>query len=176
VKRPLIEKTFPPDAVEALKQAGFEVTTVSSSPERIRVLKHNCAALFERLPGPTGGREGSELKLAQAPGYVIRGEIGRLWDAGYQKFWLLGPVTPRQDPGQADEPFKEPRRPALAEHLRDLHRFSEELKASTTSRWAPPTTFPPTTASKAASPPPKASTDPWNRGLSKAYYQAGVKP
>jgi len=130
VKRPLIEKTFPPDVLEALKQAGFEVTTVSSSPERIRVLKHNCAALFERLPGPAGGREGSELKLAQAPGYVLRGEIGRLWDAGYQKFWLLGPVTPRSDSGQTDEPFNEPRRPALAEHLRDLHRFSEELKAA----------------------------------------------
>ena len=130
MKRPLIEKTFPPDVLEALKQAGFEVTTVSSSPERIRVLKHNCAALFERLPGPAGGREGSELKLAQAPGYVLRGEIGRLWDAGYQKFWLLGPVTPRSDSGQTDEPFNEPRRPALAEHLRDLHRFSEELKAA----------------------------------------------
>ena len=116
--------------LEALKQAGFEVTTVSSSPERIRVLKHNCAALFERLPGPAGGREGSELKLAQAPGYILRGEIGRLWDAGYQKFWLLGPVTPRSDSGQTDEPFNEPRRPALAEHLRDLHRFSEELKAA----------------------------------------------
>ena len=121
MKRPLVEKSFSPDVLEALKQAGFEVTTVSSSPERIRVLKHNCATLFERVPGPAGGREGSELKLAQAPGYVLRGEIGRLWDAGYQKFWLLGPVT--------DEPFKEPRRPALSEHLRDLHRFSEELKA-----------------------------------------------
>lgn len=130
MKRPLIEKTFPPDILEALKQAGFEVTTVSSSPERIRVLKHNCAALFERVPGPAGGREGSQFKLAQAPGFVIRGEIGRLWDAGYQKFWLLGPVTPRADSGQADDPFKEPRRPALAEHLRDLQRFIEELKAA----------------------------------------------
>ena len=130
MKRPLIEKTFPPEVLEALKQAGFEVTTVSSSPERIRVLKHNCAALFERIPGPAGGREGSQLKLVQAPGYILRGEIGRLWDAGYQKFWLLGPVTPRSDSGEADDPFKDPRRPALSEHLRDLHRFSEELKAA----------------------------------------------
>ena len=122
MKRPLIEKTFPPDILEAVKQAGFEVTTVSSSPERVGVLKHNCAALLERIPGPAGGLEGSQFKLAQAPGYAIRGEIGRLWDAGYQKFWLLGPVT--------EEPFKEPRRPALAEHLRDLQRFNEELKAA----------------------------------------------
>lgn len=114
MKRPLVETPFSPEVLERLRQAGFEVTTVSSSPERVRALKHGCAALFER--------QGGQLKLAQAPGYVFRGEIGRLWDAGYQKFWLLGPIT--------DEPFNEPRRPAVAEHLRALHEFSEELKAA----------------------------------------------
>ena len=111
--RPLTTQIFPADALERLKQQGFEVTTVGRSPERIRVLKHDCAALFERTA------EG-ELRLAQAPGYVLRGEIGRLWDAGYQKFWLLGPVT--------DEPFNEPRRPALAAQLKQLKQFSDELK------------------------------------------------
>jgi hypothetical protein len=111
--RPLTTRTFPADAPERLKQQGFEVTTVGSSPERIRVLKHDCAALFER-------QQGGELRLAQAPGYVFRGEIGRLWDAGYQKFWLLGPVT--------DEPFSEPRRPALAEQMKQLKQFGDELK------------------------------------------------
>src|SRR3990172_3465873 len=47
--------------------------------------------------------------------------LGRLRAAGYQKFWLLGPPT--------DEPFNEPRRPALAEQLQALHAFSEELKS-----------------------------------------------
>lgn len=119
--RPLTTRTFPAESLERLQQRGFEVTTVSSSPERIRVLKSNCAALFERRPG-------GELALAQAPGYVLRGEIGRLWDAGYQKFWLLGPVTPRPGSGPANEPFNEPRRPALAEQLNELKRFSEELR------------------------------------------------
>jgi len=114
-------RTFPAEALEKFGQQGFEITTVSSSPERIRVLKHDCAALFERTT------EG-ELRLAQPPGYVLRGEIGRLWDAGYQKFWLLGPVTPRSDSGQADEPFNEPRRPALAAQLKQLKQFSDELK------------------------------------------------
>jgi len=129
-----LEKTFPASVLEVLRQAGFEVTTVSSSPERVRVLKHNCAALFERVGSPTGRGAGGSLKLAQAPGYVFRGEIGRLWDAGYQKFWLFGPVIPRADSGQADEPWNPEasgaRRPALAEHLKALHSFSEELKAA----------------------------------------------
>ncbi|HKZ52162.1 MAG TPA: hypothetical protein VJ085_02670, partial [Candidatus Acidoferrales bacterium] len=72
--RPLIEKAFPAEVLDRLRSAGFEVTTVSSSPERIRVLKHNCAAVFER-------QTDSQLRLAQVPGYVFRGEIGRLWDA-----------------------------------------------------------------------------------------------
>jgi hypothetical protein len=119
-ERPLTARRFSADALERLKQQGFEVTTVGSDPERIRVLKHDCAALFERQAGSAGEGAGGELRLAQAPGYVFRGEIGRLWDAGYQKFWLLGPVT--------DEPFNEPRRPALAEQMKELQQFDNELK------------------------------------------------
>ena len=114
MKRPLIEQSFPAGVLERLRQAGFECATLSSGPERIRVLKGNCAAVFER-------QANGQLRLAEPPGYLFRGEIGRLWDAGYQKFWLLGPAT--------NEPFKEPRRPALAEQLRALHDFSEEMKS-----------------------------------------------
>ena len=112
--KPLLTQSFPAGLLERLRAAGFECTSVSSSPERIRVMKHNSAALFERQPD-------NAFRLAQPPGYVFKGEIGRLWDAGYQKFWLLGPPT--------DEPFNEPRRPALAEQLQALHAFSEELKS-----------------------------------------------
>jgi hypothetical protein len=115
MNRPLIETGFPPEALDRLRAAAFELTTVSSSPERVRVLKHNCAAVFER-------QGDGQLRLGQVPGYVFRGEIGRLWDAGYQKFWLLGPPT--------TEPFNEPRRPALSEQLKALHHFSEELKSA----------------------------------------------
>ncbi|MFQ5664376.1 MAG: hypothetical protein ACE5HL_11150, partial [Terriglobia bacterium] len=104
----------PAHLIERLRQAGFECATIGSNPERIRVLKHNCAALFER-------ESNGQLRLAQPPGYLFRGEIGRLWDAGYQKFWLLGPPT-EEPPGEAP-------RPALAEQLKALHRFSEELKS-----------------------------------------------
>lgn len=112
--KPLLTQSFPAEVLDRLRQAGFECSTISGNPERVRVLKHNCAALLERQ---SDGR----LRLAQLPGYLFRGEIGRLWDAGYQKFWLLGPVTA--------EPFNEPRRPALTEQLKLLHRYSEELKS-----------------------------------------------
>jgi len=111
--RPLATRGFPAASLERLRASGFDCATIAQNPERVRVLKGDVAAVFERTPR-------GEWRLAQAPGYVFRGEIGRLWDAGYQKFWLLGPVT--------DEPFSEPRRPATAAQLRALHDFSEELK------------------------------------------------
>jgi len=110
--KPLLTRIFPAQTLDRLRQAGFACDTVSKSPERIRVMKGEVAAVFER--------QSSGLQLAEPPGYVFRGEIGRLWDAGYQKFWLLGPPT--------EEPFSEPRRPATSEQLRALHDFQEELK------------------------------------------------
>ena len=110
--KPLLTRTFPAQTLDRLRQASFACDTISKNPERIRVMKGEVAAVFER--------QGGGLRLAEPPGYVFRGEIGRLWDAGYQKFWLLGPPT--------DEPFSEPRRPATAEQLRALHNFQEELK------------------------------------------------
>ncbi len=111
--KPLATRTFPAAGLDRLRAAGFDCATIAQNPERVRCLKGEVAAVFERTSS-------GEWRLAQAPGYVFRGEIGRLWDAGYQKFWLLGPVT--------DEPFSEPRRSATAAQLRALHDFSEELK------------------------------------------------
>lgn len=124
--KPLNTQTFAAELLDRLRGAGFECTAVSANPERIRVLKSRCAALFER-------QADGQLRLAQPPGYLFRGEIGRLWDAGYQKFWLLGPPARTGGAGRAgpatDEPFSEPRRPVAAEQLRALHDYSEELKS-----------------------------------------------
>src|SRR3989304_4718780 len=111
--KPLATRTFPAAVLDRLRAAGIDCAIISQNPERVRCLKGEVAVVFERTSW-------GEWRLAQALGYVFRGEIGRLWDAGYQKFWLLGPAT--------DEPFNEPRRPALAEQLQALHAFSEELK------------------------------------------------
>ena len=114
-ERPLQRRPFPPETLDQLREAGFAVDAVSAEPERIRVMKDGCALLFERQPDQS-------LVLTQKPGYLLKGEIGRLWDAGYQKFWLLG--TP------GDDPFDEARRPALAAHLMALHRFEEDIKSA----------------------------------------------
>ena len=112
-ERPLQAQTFPKGTLERLERARFEVATISRNPERIRVLRGHCALLFERHG------DGS-LTLLQKPGYLVRGEIGRLWDAGYQKFWLLGEGS--------GNPFEEKRKPALATQLRELKTFEDDLR------------------------------------------------
>ncbi len=80
----------------------------SGGPAAFRVTKHGCAA--EIGAAPDGG-----VLLLSRPGVVLNGEISRLLDRGYQKF------------------FKSTRLeiPATADHLRALHDFSEELKEAT---------------------------------------------
>ena len=73
-----------------------------------RVTKHGCAAEISQAA------DGFVVLLAR-PGLLLHGEISRLLDRGYQKF------------------FKSSRLeiPATADHLRALHEFSEELKEAT---------------------------------------------
>jgi hypothetical protein len=74
-------------------------------PNAIQVRKYGCAA--EIAPAADGTPE----ILARA-GWVLNGEIARLLDRGYQKFFKASKVEI----------------PASADHLRALHEFSEELK------------------------------------------------
>jgi hypothetical protein len=85
-----------------LGSAGFE-----TQPEggHVRVSRHGCAALIEDNPG--------EKPRTLTVGLAIGNEIGVLVDAGYQKYF-------RTPSGK--------RIAALAEHLRALHDFSEDLK------------------------------------------------
>jgi hypothetical protein len=112
-ERPLQQRAFPPETLDRLRTADFEVASVSSDPERIRVMQGTCALLLER-------QADKSLVLCQKPGLVIKGEIARLWDAGYQKFWLL--TSPSGDP------FTETRQPAQAAHLQALYAFEEAVK------------------------------------------------
>lgn len=72
------------------------------------VSKYGCAALL--APSAGGG-----VEVVTRGGYVLGGAISRILDRGYQKFLTTGKVTV----------------PATAEHLRSIHRFSEELKEAT---------------------------------------------
>ncbi|MGH9662596.1 MAG: hypothetical protein ACRD96_28865 [Bryobacteraceae bacterium] len=101
-------QTSPPSfeqLLDRLRAAGFEVTPQEG--HRARVAKGHCAAVLECTPE-------SNVRFAERPGYVLGQYIARLEDRGFQKYLF----TPQRHV------------PALAEHLRDVHDFSEGLKAA----------------------------------------------
>lgn len=93
------------DVAPAREGARREAAGEGRSQNAFRVTKYNCAAEI------ADGDDGRVMLLAR-PGLLVNGEISRLLDRGYQKF------------------FKSSRLelPATAERLRALHEFSEELK------------------------------------------------
>ena len=70
--------------------------------------KYGCAAEIAEAP------DGTVWMLAR-PGWLLNGEISRLLDRGYQKFFKSSKLEI----------------PATADHLRAIHEFSEELKEAT---------------------------------------------
>lgn len=90
------------DRLTALKEAGFAVRQNGSATE---ALKHGCAA--------TIADSGPDSPAVSKAGVVIGNEIGYLVNGGYQQFF----VTP------SARKF-----PALAQQLRALHDFMEDLK------------------------------------------------
>jgi len=91
--------------LEKLRAAGFEVSRQDGG--RARVEHGRCAAVLECTP------EG-QARFAEGPGYVVGQFIAHLEDRGFQKY------------------LRTPERamPALAEHLKQIHDFSEGLKAT----------------------------------------------
>lgn len=91
------------DRMEALRKAGF---TVASMPGgTMRVNRDNCAIDLKDAGGTVEG-------VGRA-GILMGSEIGALVDGGYQKFF--------QTPSGK-------RKPALADELKALHAFEEDLK------------------------------------------------
>ena len=102
-KKPTFDQTL-----ATLRGYKFDVGTpgsVANVAGAVRVAKHECAAVI--APGKQ-----SPAVILVRPGVLIEGEIGQLLDRGFQKFIK----TPHAE------------RPATADHLRALHRFSEELR------------------------------------------------
>jgi hypothetical protein len=97
-----VEQVFE-ERLDALRQAGFEIERKPDG--RVLVSKHGCAAMIG---------DGHPPHIERA-GWVAGGEIARLEDAGYQKFWVFG--GGRQVP-------------ALAGQLTALHDFEEDLRAA----------------------------------------------
>lgn len=104
------------DSLATLRSYKFDVSSASAvakhgqAPSQpgagaMQVAKYGCAAVL------VAGKD-VPASIVVKPGIVIDGEIGHVLDKGYQKF-IKTPSTER---------------PATADHLKAIHKFSEELR------------------------------------------------
>jgi hypothetical protein len=100
-----ITEKFEAAVMDALSPQGFRV---SSTGGVMRVEKYGCGAEFRRM---ADGR----YQMTILPTLLINGKFSRLWDAGYQKFFIT------------DDNRKVP---AFAEQLSNMRRFNEELRSA----------------------------------------------
>ena len=94
--------------LELLRANGFEVTQYAGVAGGALVSKHGVGAVL--VAAPKG--EESAAAFALRPGTMVKGEVARLLDRGFQKFIKTTQYE-----------F-----PATASQLHAIHAFSEELK------------------------------------------------
>jgi hypothetical protein len=92
------------DHLSAARAAGFKTESVPGG--KTRVERNGIAVVME--PGP-----GGVPQVTERAGVMIGKEIGTLTDGGFQKFFTT--------PGGK-------RKPALAEELKEIHNFQEDLR------------------------------------------------
>jgi len=100
-----VSERFDAAVLEGLPACGFHVNSTGGV---MRVEKYGCAAEFRRMPD-------ARFQMTILPTALLQGQFTRLWDAGYQKFFIT------------DDHRKVP---ALAEQLRNMRRFNEELRSA----------------------------------------------
>jgi hypothetical protein len=115
IKAPTLEQID-----EALRAHSFTVTAAPGVTGGLWVAKHGCAAILVRGTGATaapGLDPGDDTVVAfrERPGAVVKGEIARLLDRGYQKFLKTSKYEV----------------PATAVQLQAIHQFTEELSQVT---------------------------------------------
>jgi len=93
------------DATGWLRDHGFDLLDAPGVQNRVFLKKNNCSAAIEKTDD--GG-----VKIFAYPGYLVRGEISKLINRGYQQFLK---TTKTEVPATADK-------------LQALHQFTEELK------------------------------------------------
>jgi hypothetical protein len=98
------QKTFD-EAVNWLKEHGFDVLEAPGTAGRVFLRKYNVSAAIQK-----DGDQG--VKIFAYPGYLVGSEISKLVNKGYQQFLKTSKTEI----------------PATADHLKALHSFSEELK------------------------------------------------
>ncbi|MEO6805343.1 MAG: hypothetical protein ABI209_04265 [Edaphobacter sp.] len=96
------------DVLTLLGGQRFDVAPAQEGAKRasnaFQIRKYGCAAEIAAAPDGT-------VEIVSRPGWLLNGEIARLLDRGYQKFLKTSKLEI----------------PAMADHLRALHEFSEEL-------------------------------------------------
>lgn len=102
------EKRTYDEAVTWLREHGFDILEAPGTQNRVFLKKLNSSAAIEKADD--GG-----VRIFAKPGILIGSEISRLVDKGYQKFLKTTKTEV----------------PATADHLQNLHQFSEELREAT---------------------------------------------
>jgi len=93
------------EAVNWLRDHGFDVIEAPGTQNRVFLKKYNCSAAIQK-----NGDDG--VKIFAYPGYLVGSEISKLVNRGYQQFLK----TARTEIA------------ATADHLKALQQFSEEMK------------------------------------------------
>jgi hypothetical protein len=100
----LEQKTYE-DALNWLRDHGFDVLEAPGTSGRVFVKKYNVSAAIQK-------DDQNGIKIFAYPGYLVGSEISKLVNRGYQQFLKTAKTEV----------------PATADHLKALHSFSEELK------------------------------------------------
>jgi len=93
------------EAVNWLREHGFDLIEAPGTPGRMFVKKYNVSAAIQK-----NGDDG--VKIFAYPGYLIGSEISKLVNKGYQQVLKTAKTEVA----------------ATADHLKALQQFSEELK------------------------------------------------
>jgi len=100
-----VEQRTYEDAVNWLRDHGFDLIEAPGTQTRVFMRKYNCSAAIQKT-------EDGGVKIFAYPGYMIGSEISKLVNRGYQQFLKTSKTEV----------------PATADHLKALQQFSEELK------------------------------------------------
>lgn len=101
-------------ALDLLRGHGFDVAPYSAIAGGAMVTKYGVGAIV-CAPAKDSAPEDAAMGFAVHPGVLVRGEVSRLLDRGYQKFIKTSQYE----------------LPATASQLQAIHTFSEELKSLT---------------------------------------------
>jgi hypothetical protein len=100
-----VEQRTYDEAVNWLRDHGFDLIEAPGTAGRVFLKKYNCSAAIQKTPD-------DGVKIFAYPGYLIGSEISKLVNRGYQQFLKTSKTEIA----------------ATADHLKALQGFTEELK------------------------------------------------